>query len=609
MSRCASGARTSRYRATLLAGCVLLTPATALAAAATAWEPLPGLSAGLCSTGSPFHAALAAADLPTFRTEGFKPGYGLLQAVTESDREAAPSSRLPLGEGFGNATIRLSTTNERTQRWFDQGLRLSWGFDHGDAIAAFRSAQMSDPGCAMCYWGEAFAWGPNINAPMPPEAVAPAFAAIAQAKYLADGASELERGLIDALARRYAPDPAADRKALDQAYADAMAELAARYPDEDEVQVLFADALMNLQPWDYWQADKVTPKGRTAEQVAALERVLARNPDHAAAIHLYIHTVEASATPERAEAYADRLAGLAPSAGHLVHMPAHIYFRIGRYLDSLKTNKNAVLVDEALFTKAPSTGFYRYVYYPHNVHFVLVSAARAGDGQAALVAADKLGTVLSEDLVRQFGRLQAIRQASYFAQAEFMDPTMVLAQPRPSADLPWVEGNWHYARGAAAVRKGDLALARKELAAIAAIDEANDFAGIEAQMVPAGAVLRIAQLVLDSRIARAEGRADDAVAGLQEAAVLQDGLAYMEPPYWYYPVRQSLGAALLEAGRPKEAIDALTAALAEAPNNAYALEALRQANEALGDAEAAKAAGTRFEAAWAGSTPPALGRI
>ncbi|WP_159710572.1 tetratricopeptide repeat protein [Geminicoccus flavidas] len=609
MPRCASSARTLRHRAALLAGCVLLAPAAALAATATAWEPLPGLSAGLCRTGSPFHAALAAADLPTFRTEGFKPGYGLLQAATETDREAAPPGQLPLGEGYGNSTIRLSTASERTQLWFDQGLRLSWGFNHEDAIAAFRNAQLANPGCAMCYWGEAFAWGPNINAPMSPEAVAPAFAAIAQAKYLADDASPLERDLIDALAKRYSPDPAADRKALDLAYADAMAELAARYPDNDEVQVLFADALMNLQPWDYWKADKVTPKGRTAEQVAALERVLARNPDHAAAIHLYIHTVEASTTPERAEAYADRLAAQAPSAGHLVHMPAHIYYRIGRYLDSLEANKVAVSVDEALFAKAPSAGMYRYVYYPHNVHFVLVSAARAGDGQAALSAADKLGTVLSDDLARKFGVVQAIKQAPYYAQAEFMDPAEMLAQPKPSGDMPWVEGAWRFARGTAAVRRGDLALAREELAAIAAIDEANDFADIEAQRVPAGVVLRIAQLVLDSRIARAEGRADDAVASLQEAATLQDGLAYMEPPYWYYPVRQSLGAALLEAGRPKEAIDALTAALEEAPNNAYALEALRQAHEALGDAEMAKAAAARFEASWAGSAPPALDSI
>jgi tetratricopeptide (TPR) repeat protein len=591
----------------MASACAMTVGFAAEAAAPAGWQPLPGLSAGLC-LGKPWHrVSVAAAGLPEFKTEGFKPGYGLLEAAAAVADEGPKG--LPLGEGYGNSTIKLSTDSADAQRWFDQGLRLSWGFNHEDAIAAFRQAQKADPSCALCYWGEAFAWGPNINAPMMPEAVAPAFAALAQAKLLADGASEVEQGLIDALAKRYAADPDADRKAMDAAYADAMGKLAGRFQDHDEVQVLFADALMNLQPWDYWSADKVTPKGRTAEQVVALERVLQRNPNHAAAIHLYIHTVEASTTPERAEPYADRLAAQAPSAGHLVHMPAHIYYRIGRYLDSLEANKAAVLVDEQLFAQAPSQGMYRYVYYPHNVHFVLVSAARAGDGQTALAAADKLGTVLSDDMARQFGVVQAIKQAPYYAQAEFGDPDAVLAMAKPSGDMPWVDGAWHFARGAAAVRKGDLEQAKKEVQAIAAIDAANDFAAIEAQMVPAKAVTQIKQLVLDARIARAEGRPDDAATALQKAATLQDTLAYMEPPYWYYPVRQSLGAALLEAGRPKEAIDALEMALKEAPNNAYALQALVRANAAVGDDAAANEAKARFDGAWAGGETPTLDRI
>jgi tetratricopeptide (TPR) repeat protein len=599
-------------RAALMStACAMLASSAAEAVSPSTWQPLPGLSGGLCQGSRSWHRVSVAntvPGLPQFRTEGFKPGYGLLQAATEAAK--APAATLGLDEkGYGNSTIRLSTESQEAQRWFDQGLRLSWGFDHEDAIAAFRAAQKADPSCALCYWGEAFAYGPNINAPMVPEAVGPAFAALAQAKLLEDGASDLERGLIDALAKRYSPDPAADRAGLNTAYADAMAGLAARFPDDDEVQVLFADSLMNLQPWDYWQADKVTPKGRTAEQVAALERVLARHPDHAAAIHLYIHTVEASTTPERAEPFADRLAGQAPAAGHLVHMPAHIYYRVGRYLDSLEANKTAVGVDEALFAKAPSAGMYRYVYYPHNVHFVLVSAARAGDGPTALDAAAKLDSVLSDDLARQFGVVQAIKQASWFALADFGAPDSVLSMARPSGDMPWVDAAWHFARGSAAVRKGDLALARQEMAAITQIGAANDFADIEAQMVPAKAVTQIARLVLDSRIARAEGRPDDGATMLQEAATLQDGLAYMEPPYWYYPVRQSLGAALVEAGRSKEAIDVLQAALKEAPNNAYAIQALVQANQALGDQAAAAEAEARFKQAWIGDSAPELGRI
>ncbi|WP_051328945.1 tetratricopeptide repeat protein [Geminicoccus roseus] len=579
-------------------------------AAPQAWQPLPGLSGGLC-LGGPVRqdaAGGAAMALPSFRTEAFKPGYGLLQAATEAAQIPAAGSAL-LEPEFGNSTIELPSDSAEAQRWFDQGLRLSWGFDHGDAILAFQAAQKADPTCALCYWGEAFAWGPNINAPMPPEAVAPAFAALAQAKLLADRAGELERGLIEALTTRYGADPAADRAPLDMAYADAMAELAQRFPDNDEVQVLYADALMNLQPWDYWEADKATPKGRTADQVAALERVLARNPTHVAAIHLYIHTVEASTDPERAEPYADRLAALAPEAGHLVHMPAHIYYRIGRYLDSLETNKAAVGVDEALFAKAPSEGMYRYVYYPHNVHFVLVSAARAGDGPTALSASQKLTGVLSDELARQFGVVQAIKQAPYFAHADFGEPDQVLALPRPSGDLPWVDASWHFARGAAAVRKGDLDRARQEVQALVGIGQSEDLSAIEEQRVPAGDVLAIARLVLEGRIARAEGRPEDAVSLFEQAAALQDGLPYMEPPYWYYPVRQSLGAALLEAGRPKEAIDMLETALEDAPNNAYALEALAQAYRATGDQAAADQARERFQAAWAGAEPPDLRRI
>lgn len=599
-------------RTVLLAGsCLVLGGPVADAVAPPSWQPLPGLAGSLCRSGAAWHRIAVANTvpaLPQFRTEGFKPGYGLMQAASEA--KAAPTIGLGLMEDeFGNSTIKLASESSQAQRWFNQGLRLAWGFNHEDAIAAFRAAQEADPTCALCYWGEAFAWGPNINAPMPPEAVAPAFAALAQAKMLEDRADELGQGLIDALAKRYSADPGADRAALDLAYADAMADLASRFADHDEVQVLFADSLMNLQPWDYWEADKHTPKGRTAEQVAALERVLARNPTHVAAIHLYIHTVEASTTPQRAEPYADRLAAKAPSAGHLVHMPAHIYYRVGRYLDSLEANKAAVGVDEALFTQAPSAGMYRYVYYPHNVHFVLVSAARAGDGPTTLAAAEKLTTILSDDLARQFGVVQAIKQAPYFAQADFGDPDQVLALARPSGGMPWVDASWHFARGAAAVRKGELETARQEVQALAEIAKVHDFADIEAQMVPASEVLSIAQSVLQGRIARAEGRADEAVGLFEQAAALQDKLPYMEPPYWYYPVRQSLGAALLEAGRPKEAVAALEASLDDAPNNAYALRALALAQEALGDPTAAASATARFDGAWAGAAAPELGGI
>jgi hypothetical protein len=301
-------------------------------------------------------------------------------------------------------------------------VRWAYAFNHGEAVRAFRAAQKADPTCAMCYWGEAWALGPNINYPMQPEAVKPAFAAVAQAVALRGSADQKEQALIDALAARYSPDPAADRKALDAAYADAMGKVAASYPDDDQVQVLFADSLMNLQPWDYWAPDKHTPKGRTAEQVAALERVLQRNPDHPGAIHLYIHTVEASTTPGRAEPFADRLNGKMPGAGHLVHMPAHIYYRVGRYLDSLKVNVAATRADEALFATNPPDPVYRLGYYPHNIHFVLVSARMAGDRADAIAAAEKLGNLAWGDTSSVAGLVQPIQQAPYFAHAQFSPP-------------------------------------------------------------------------------------------------------------------------------------------------------------------------------------------
>ena len=274
--------------------------------------------------------------IPTQRTELYKPGFQM--AAAAGGAAAGAKSGPPLYDTLGQLTYPISTRSAEAQAYFDQGLRLAFAFNHGEAARAFRQAQAIDPTCAMCYWGEAYVLGPNINFPMMPEAVATAFAAIARALALKARASERERALIDALGARYSADPAADRPSLERAYAEAMSAVAARWPDDDQVQVLLADALMNLQPWDYWEADRTTPKGRTAEQIAALERVSARHPTHPGAIHLYIHTVEASTTPERAEPFADLLGAQMPGAGHLVHMPAHIYYRVGRYLDSLQVN-------------------------------------------------------------------------------------------------------------------------------------------------------------------------------------------------------------------------------------------------------------------------------
>ena len=547
-------------------------------------------------------AANGCGTLTKGKNELFKPGLAVLAA---SPAAAAEPAAFPLLDGLGDLHLTVTTTAPEAQAYFDQGLRFAFAFNHAAALASFRAAQAADPTCAMCRWGEAWVLGPNINAAMDPDAVAPAFAAAAQAAQLAEGASELERGLIAAMLERYELGADADRAALDMAFADAMVEVAAAHRDAPTVQALAAEALMNTQPWDYWQADGVTLKGRADEIVALLERALERDPAHPGAAHLYIHAVEASARPERAEPYADRLGDAMPVAGHLVHMPSHIYYRTGRYIDSLEANRAAVAADERLFAQIPrGEGIYAYGYYPHNVHFLLVSAQMAGAEEDALAAADKLGRVMSDDAAARWGWVQAIKTAPYTAHAQFSRPEVILALEDPGERFPYVRAFRHYARAIARLRQDDTAAARDELATLDAIRRGTDFAALEAQFVPAEAVLTIARNVVDARIRAAAGDVDAAVALLEEAAALQDGVPYMEPPFWYYPVRRTLGAVLLEAGDHEAAEAAFEASLMEAPNSGWALWGLHEALARQGDEPGASAVAGLLEKAWIGD--PAL---
>ena len=510
----------------------------------------------------------------------------------------------PLYDGLGAHGYRITTAVPEAQLYFDQGLRLAYGFNHAEAARAFREAQRRDPSCAMCFWGEAYVLGPNINAPMMPEAAAPAFAAAQKALALAGGARPEERALIEAVAQRYAPDAPADRSALDRAYAEAMADAAQRFPDDAEIGVLYAEALMDLQPWDYWQPGGREPKGGIGAAVATVERILAQQPDHPGAIHFYIHLVEASDRPQRAEPHADRLRTLVASAGHLVHMPSHIYYRIGRFADALEANSRAVAADEAYLAQVPAQGIYPGAYYPHNIHFLMTSAQMGGDGATAVAAAEKLGRALDDAIVRAVPWTQPIKQAPYFAHAQYSDPDAVLALPDPGDEFPFVRAAWHYARGVALAAKGDAAAARAEGAAIARIGQAPEMMRLEQLGVPAGTVLGIARLVLDGRIALAGGDPARARQDFAQAVALQDGIAYMEPPFWYYPVRQSLGAALLQAGDAEGAEQAFRAALQQSPNNSWVLFGLREALAAKGDRAGAGEADRRLQQAWIGTRGP-----
>ncbi|HEY2926596.1 tetratricopeptide repeat protein [Piscinibacter sp.] len=526
-------------------------------------------------------------------------------------RAKAPDIDVPLYRDLGPLVFKVSTQNAKAQAYFDQGLRLAFAFNHAEALRAFQAAQKLDPTCAMCFWGEALVLGPNINVPMMPEANAPALAALAKAVALKGGAlTERERALIEALDKRYSADPKAERPALDAAYADAMKSVAARFPADDTILSLVAEAAMDTQPWDYWEAGGTRPKGRGEDIVGALETVLKRNGAHPGAIHLYIHAMEASTRPEKALPYARRLAALVPGAGHLVHMPAHIYYRVGMYRESLAINQRAVEVDERYFKTSPSDPLYKAAYYPHNIHFVMVSAQMGGDGKTALDAAGKLDASVPGELVKQFAILQPIKAAPYAAHVRFSEPAAVLQLPAPSEDLVLVNAMYHYALAVAHAARKDAAAAQKEIDTLAKIETTTDFKAFEAWGIPAKEIVQSARLVASGRLADAKGDLDGAAKAYESAIAVEDTLPYTEPPYWYYPVRQSLASVRLRQGQLDAAEKAFRDSLARVRNNAWALAGLIEVEHKKGDAKAEKAARRAYERAWLGpKAGPDLARL
>jgi tetratricopeptide (TPR) repeat protein len=543
----------------------------------------------------------AATDLPNMMLRLAQTEVPRAEMSAASSAPAFADTEPPLWTGLGSITYKIATTNERAQTYFDQGLRLAYAFNHGEAQRAFRMAQRLDPDCAMCFWGEALVLGPNINLPMQEDAVVPAFAAAQKAKALAGKASPREQALIGALAARYGSDPKAARAPFDAAYAAEMAKVATQFSDDDEIVTLYAEAVMDLSPWNYWKPGGREPNPQSAPIVPTLERVLARNPNHPGAIHLYIHAVEASDRPKRAEPYADRLRGAIPGAGHLVHMPSHIYYRVGRYLDALEDNKTAVQVDEKYLadTNAPM-GVYRLGYYPHNVHFVMASAQLAGDGQTVIAAAEKLRELIPDEAARGIALVQPVKAAPYFAHAQFSAPETILALPDPGDAIAYVKAMWLYARGVALAARGDFAGAAKAADAIETLERTADFKLLKDSNIPAQEVLRIAQTLILARIAQARGDYRTAIVRFERAAALQDALPYTEPPYWYYPIRQSLAAALLQAGRYAEAERQFQRALSRAPSNGWSYYGLAELHKARGNTTAASKADADLARTWIG---------
>jgi tetratricopeptide (TPR) repeat protein len=532
-------------------------------------------------------------------------GLAVVGCSTQSERPdhqhaaggAAPDAPV-LFENLGTYVGNVTTSSGRAQAYFDQGLRLTYGFNHWEAQRSFKEAVRLDPNCAMCYWGVALTYGSNYNSPTDAERERGAYEAVQAAVALADRVTPRERAMIQALAQRHSSKPDADRAALDRAYADAMRAVARQFPDDPDAGTLFADALMNLRPWNLWTEDG-QPQPGTEEIVQTLERVLAASPNHPGANHLYIHAVEASSTPERAIPAADRLGRLMPGAGHIVHMPSHIYFRVGRYAEATDVNVRAVAVDRAYFVRSQPSPGYRMMYFPHNLDFVWHSAGMEGRSAETVRAAREFAGEVPVAMVRKMPDLETAPAAPYFALARFGRWEEILAQPMPPADLPYVTGAWRYSRGLAYGATGRLDVADSELTELRAVVESVSPARTLAGSFKTKDVLHLAVLVLAADIAARRGDTTAAAAHLTEAVRIQDTHWFTEPPVWYLPPRQSLGLALLKAGQPVEAEAAFREDLWRNRENGWSLYGLGQSLRAQGKTAEADAVDARFRKAWA----------
>lgn len=525
---------------------------------------------------------------------------GLLGACGAHDaRLAQPTA--PLIENLGTHHHPISTSEPMAQRYFDQGMVLAWAFNHAEAARSFQAAQRLDPTCAMCYWGEALVLGPHINADMEPANVPRAWAALRRAQALQHRATPRERAYIEALAQRYTQTPIRERASLDEAYAAAMGEVVRQYPDDLDAATLYAEAIMDIHPWDYWSREG-EPRPWTPDIVSTLESVIARDTEHIGANHLYIHALEASPFPERAIASADRLQYLVPAAGHLVHMPSHIYIRTGRYHEAAEANQRAIEVDRAYRARYQLESLYTHAYIPHNYHFLAAAATLEGRSELALAAARDAAAMVDRPEMRQPGgaTLQHYAAMPLYMMARFGKWDEILATPAPPRDLIYPTAVWHYARGMAFTGKGRLVEASEELERLRALARDPALEGLAIWDVnQVSDLLAVAMRVLAGRLAATQRDFDKAVAILEEGVRLEDALVYDEPPAWPHPVRQVMGAVLLQAGRPAEAERVFRVDLLRYPENGWSLSGLSRSLSAQGKELEAAGARRRFDIAWA----------
>ncbi|HIG39422.1 MAG: tetratricopeptide repeat protein [bacterium] len=528
-----------------------------------------------------------------------------LSSCTSSDREVALAveAGAPLFAGMGNFHHPITTSHKGAQQFFDQGMTLTFAFNHAESIRSFKAAQRLDPDCAMCYWGESLATGPNININSDGQVIMSdaeriqAYKVLQEAVKRKTSVTEAERAYIEALQKRYNGDPGTDRAPLDLAYASAMGDLTRQYPDDLDAAALYAESMMNTMPWNYWKDDG-NPRDETVKVIEQLESVLQRKSDHALALHLYIHAVEASSEPARAEAAADQLANLVPGAGHLVHMPAHIYWRVGRYNDASTANIEAARVDEEYIAQCNAQGFYPALYYPHNIHFLWAASTMEGRSELSINSALRVARNVNLDQIRQFPTVEFFHTIPLLSYVRFGKWEEIMNQEMPPEDLKYSRGMYHYARGVAFAANGNSDAAKTELDQLVSYRSDATMTFLDKRGYPASKLMDIADELLQGDIEFYEGDFAGAAEKYATAVELQDSLPYTEPPFWYYPTRQALGQALMQLGEPARAEAVYRQDLKDYPRNGWSMYGLVQALKQQGKDEEAMQVDARFTEVW-----------
>ena len=529
--------------------------------------------------------------------------YSCSQDASINRNDLIEKAGAPLLNGLGSHSFTISSKVEGVQEYFNQGLIMAFAFNHAESIRSFKAAQKLDPNCAICLWGEALALGPNINvtsdgnAIMSPQDRLDAFEKTNKAIALIEFASPKEKDFILTLKSRYNGDVNSSRVPLDIAYAEAMEALSSKYSDDTDAASLYAEALMNTMPWNYWAEDG-NPKPNTIKVINTIESVLDKDPNHPLAIHLYIHAVEASSNPGRAEEAADRLADLVPGAGHLVHMPSHIYWRVGRYEDASLANIAAAKVDEEYIAQCNAQGFYPALYYPHNVHFLWAASTMEGMSDLSIESAIKVSNYVSPEQIRNIPFLEFFHTIPLLSYVRFAKWDKVFSYERPDDDFKFSNSIFNYALSVAHAANGNSLEANRFQSMILNDIESEEVNAMVMAGHPTKSLMKIASLLASGSIDMYSSKYSEAITSFEEAVIIQDTLPYTEPPFWYYPTRQTLGHALLMNNSFEEAALVFEKDLKDYPRNGWSYFGLHLAQNKLNNQEESIEALNKFKEIW-----------